>query len=154
MNEENHNSSRKVIKKPRKSENVYNNDEEGMEIKKFKLDRSFQIIHNDGIEKFKKCRTNLEKFCFMLLVLFVTCVAAYEIFKAVNDFYNSPTVTSYKIVSRKEMPFPQIYLCPASSVRRSYLLHGGRSIVNHAIDLGNHLFMKENARIHKAGLKR
>lgn len=114
------------------------------EKKRPELDRSLRHFENDGIKKIVESKTTLEKLFWIILITLAFAIAGYEIYKAVSDYISSPTVTAYKIVAQKEMSFPQIYLCPSAPVRKSYL-RTGRHKVNRAMELANHLFVKENA---------
>lgn len=99
------------------------------------IDKSLTTVHNDGLEKISKSKSYIQTSWWVFMLMVAIGITTYEVIKAVNDFYESPIVTSYKIVAQDEIKFPQFYLCPALPVRKTYL-NDNPDRVQRALELG------------------
>lgn len=94
------------------------------------LDESFKRVEIESLTYFYNARCGIQRIFWLLLTSFFSIVMAYEIFRTISDYVESPVSNSFKILTFDEIPLPQVYICPnyrftqqALTMNRSLLIN-------------------------------
>ncbi len=88
-----------------------------------KLTTGWLLSHIDihGFSTWVETNKLAAKACWGALILCAFLALCYGIYKSTHDYYNNPILTTFSIVPRRKMDFPEVYICPTNFINQSYV---------------------------------
>ncbi|VDO99422.1 unnamed protein product [Soboliphyme baturini] len=86
-----------------------------------RLDKSFWKVNVAGLSEFLESNTVYGKWFWISLLLFSAVTASYEIYKIIDNYYNTPIVTELSVTAVRKMDFPFVEICLPVSINQKYL---------------------------------
>lgn len=103
-------------------------------------DNLVKHIQIEGFRQFVAAQGVFVKALWLVLFSLSLVVLIYELCKGVRDYRESPVTTTFTVRTPQALDFPQVYICNANPMNRSYLirhldaLKGVKSIYESVVD--------------------
>lgn len=87
--------------------------------KKSAYKEMFYRLSVHGALDFYESHTWSLKFIWAFVIIAALILATIEIYLTFDTYINSPILTSYTVVPKNELKFPQVYVCPMNAVNKN-----------------------------------
>lgn len=85
-----------------------------------KLGQSLKDVNLAGFSFLAQTRNYFMRIFWVCLISAAIIFLLYEIYKTINDYINSPVITTYTLQPKDKLDFPKVFICPAVFINASF----------------------------------
>lgn len=85
------------------------------------IDKTLKQFKIDGLEAFSASTTKVGKIFWVFMIVLATAILIYELYKTIDNYIQSPVVTTYSVQPMNEMDFPDVYICTTNFITQKFV---------------------------------